>query len=60
MGAIPPGKFIPIAEDAGLIGEIGLWVLRTACRQMKAWQAAGIDIDALRSIFRPGSSTIRG
>ena len=44
MGAIPPGKFIPIAEDAGLIGEIGLWVLRTACRQMKAWQAAGIDI----------------
>ena len=44
MGAIPPGKFIPIAEDAGLIGEIGLWVLRTACRQMKAWQTAGIDI----------------
>jgi predicted signal transduction protein with EAL and GGDEF domain len=44
MGAVPPAKFIPIAENSGLIGEVGLWVLRTACRQMKAWRGAGIDI----------------
>jgi EAL domain-containing protein (putative c-di-GMP-specific phosphodiesterase class I) len=44
MGDIPPGKFIPLAEEAGLIGEIGMWVMRTACRQMKAWQSAGIGI----------------
>jgi EAL domain-containing protein (putative c-di-GMP-specific phosphodiesterase class I) len=47
MGTIPPAKFIPIAEDAGLIGEVGLWVLQEACQQMKAWQGAGIDISRM-------------
>ncbi len=42
MGAISPAKFIPIAEDSGLIGKIGAWVLREACRQAKAWQDAGL------------------
>jgi diguanylate cyclase (GGDEF)-like protein/PAS domain S-box-containing protein len=41
VGLIPPGKFIPLAEEIGLIRSIGMWVLETACKQNKAWQDAG-------------------
>lgn len=40
-GTISPGMFIPIAEETGIIYELGTWVLREACRQMKAWHHAG-------------------
>ena len=38
IGLVSPDKFIPLAEQNGLIGPIGKWVLHTACSQAKAWQ----------------------
>jgi len=41
-GLVLPGEFISVAEDTGLIGPIGEWVLKTACNQANAWLAKGL------------------
>jgi diguanylate cyclase (GGDEF)-like protein/PAS domain S-box-containing protein len=44
QGLLPPGRFLPIAEEAGLIIPINTWVLEEACRQAAAWAEAGMPL----------------
>lgn len=41
LGLIPPGEFIPLAEETGLIISLGQWLLQVGCAQLKAWHSAG-------------------
>ena len=42
LGPVPPSRFIPIVEAAGLSDEIGLWALNAACREARSWQRQGL------------------
>jgi diguanylate cyclase (GGDEF)-like protein len=44
LGMIPPSRFIPLAEEMGLIGTLGEWGLQEACREMVALQSIGLDL----------------
>jgi len=47
LGAIPPGQFVPVAEECGLIVTIGHWVLREACQQVKVWLDSGLRVPSI-------------
>ena len=53
LGEVPPSKFIPLAEEVGLIEQIGLWSIREACRQMAAWRHAGLDVPCVAVNLSP-------
>jgi diguanylate cyclase (GGDEF)-like protein/PAS domain S-box-containing protein len=61
-GLIFPGSFIPLAEEIGVIDVLGEWVLATACRQLKAWQAEKLPplrVSVNLSALQLGSDGIR-
>ena len=53
LGEVSPARFIPLAEECGLIEQIGLWSIREACRQMAQWRDADLDIPCVSVNLSP-------
>nr|MBO2510361.1 bifunctional diguanylate cyclase/phosphodiesterase [Gammaproteobacteria bacterium] len=53
LGDISPVRFIPLAEDCGLIGGLGLWALREACRQLAEWRRNGLEVPTVAVNLSP-------
>lgn len=53
LGEIAPSKFIPLAEECGLIVELGRWAVDTACQQLTQWRAKGMDVPAVAVNLSP-------
>jgi diguanylate cyclase (GGDEF)-like protein/PAS domain S-box-containing protein len=53
LGEVSPSKFIPLAEECGLIEQIGAWSIREACRQIAEWRQAGLDIPCVSVNLSP-------
>jgi diguanylate cyclase len=55
MGMVPPARFIPIAEESGLIVEMGEWVVHKVCQQMEVWRLTeGLDVQVSVNVARHG------
>ncbi|HEX5506964.1 MAG TPA: EAL domain-containing protein [Pseudolabrys sp.] len=58
LGLVPPGKFIPLAEESGMIWPLGQWILRTACREAATWpRPLGIAVNLSPAQFHNGDLT---
>src|SRR5690606_3547736 len=53
LGDISPARFIPLAEEAGLINQLGLWALREACLQLALWRQQGLSVPGVAINLSP-------
>ncbi|MGX9718590.1 EAL domain-containing protein [Stenotrophomonas acidaminiphila] len=53
LGDVSPMQFIPLAEECGLIGDIGRWVVEEACAQLARWRRAGLDVPSVAVNLSP-------
>ncbi len=53
LGSVPPIRFIPLAEEAGLIGDLGRWALQEACQQLHRWRMDGLEVPSVSVNLSP-------
>ncbi|AJI95502.1 diguanylate cyclase domain protein [Yersinia ruckeri] len=53
LGEIPPQRFIPLAQECGLINELALWTINEACRQLADWRLRGINVPSISVNLSP-------
>lgn len=54
-GEVSPSRFIPLAEECGLMGDLGRWALDTACQHLAAWRAQGLQVPAVSVNLSPSN-----